>query len=201
MLSRVAIGLLLAQGVFAFSTGGGMALARGRGRPTPCRGVRALRAQFEMPKFNLPKFSFGDAGGAPAGDINGELKQRLLDICSAARQGIDGTGPVTQEEFDALVEELIAKNPTPAAAESPLMTGTWRMMWTTEKEILFCVEKGLFGLPCTDVYQTIDAGAGTLANAIEFTDEGFLKVNSNFKNAEGSRFEFKVSKRLSDETY
>ena len=44
------------------------------------------------------------------------------------------------------------------------------------QEILFCVEKGLFGLPCTDVYQTIDADQGTLGNVIEFTDQGFLKV-------------------------
>ena len=49
----------------------------------------------------------------------------------------------------------------------------------------------LSSLPLHPRWQTIDAGAGTLANAIEFTEEGFLKVNSNFKNAQGSRFEFK----------
>jgi len=71
------------------------------------------------------------------------------------------------------------------------MTGRWQMKWTSEKEILFCVEKGFFGLPCTDVYQTIDVKAGTLGNVIEFSDEGFLKVDSNYKNQKGSRFEFK----------
>jgi hypothetical protein len=45
--------------------------------------------------------------------------------------------------------------------QSALMTGRWKMKWTTEKEILFCIEKGLFGLACSDVYQTIDAAAGT----------------------------------------
>ena len=122
------------------------------------------------------------------------------------------SGP--SEEFEALVEALIAANPTPKPAESSLMSGRWKMAWTTEKvmhahahvhvnththththtcgklaclaplsrlrrrsqEILFCVEKGLFGLPCTDVYQTIDADQGTLGNVIEFTDQGFLKV-------------------------
>lgn len=93
-----------------------------------------MRAQFEMPKFNLPKF--GDSNTQKPASNNIELKKKLLDICASARQGIDGTGSATQAEFDDLVEELIAKNPTPDAAESSLMTGTWKM-------VFLCV---LFGL-------------------------------------------------------
>jgi hypothetical protein len=88
--------------------------------------MQALQAQFELPKFNLP--NFGDGNTQKMVSNNVELKMKLLEICSAARQGIDGTGPATQEEFDALVEELITKNPTQDAAESPLMTGTWKMV-------------------------------------------------------------------------
>jgi len=55
------------------------------------------------------------------------------------------------------------------------------MKWTSEKEILFCVEKVFFGLSCTDMYQTIDVGAGALGNVIEFGDEGFLKKGFRFE--------------------
>jgi hypothetical protein len=37
--------------------------------------------------------------------VRDELKQRLLNICAASRQGIDGTGPATQEEFDGLYKD------------------------------------------------------------------------------------------------
>jgi len=153
-------------------------------------GLPALRAQFQLPNFNFGGGSEGEASKAGGGG-NVALKQKLLEICGDSRQGIEGTGSVSQEEFDGLVEQLIANNPTQNPAESSLMTGRWKMAWTTEKEILFCVEKGLFGLPCTDVYQTIDSSAGTLKNVIEFTDQGFLKVDSNFKDQQGARFNFK----------
>jgi hypothetical protein len=35
------------------------------------------------------------------------------------------------------------------------MSGRWEMRWTTEKEILFLVEKGFFGQKCLSVYQVI----------------------------------------------
>ena len=55
----------------------------------------------------------------------------------------------------AQIETLEANNPTPNPASSPLMTGRWNMAWTTEKEILFLVEKGFFGLRCLSVYQVL----------------------------------------------
>ena len=51
------------------------------------RGVRALRAQFQLPNFN-----FGGGGGGESSQQagNAAMKQQLLDMCAAARQGIDG---------------------------------------------------------------------------------------------------------------
>jgi hypothetical protein len=166
------------RGCFA-SAGGALPSQRGLRHTSPAVGLPALRAQFQLPNFNFGGGSEGEASKAGGGG-NVALKQKLLEICGDSRQGIEGTGSVSQEEFDGLVEQLIANNPTQNPAESSLMTGRWKMAWTTEKEILFCVEKGLFGLPCTDVYQTIDSSAGTLKNVIEFTDQGFLKVNVPF---------------------
>jgi hypothetical protein len=86
------------------------------------------------------------------------------------------------------------------------MSGRWTMAWTTEKEILFLVEKGFFGLKCNAVYQVkkiilkrtvlivtadssparvnkrdalqdIDAAAGTLANALIFDEDSYLKAS------------------------
>jgi hypothetical protein len=104
------------------------------------------------------------------------------------------------------IEALIERNPTPNPASSPLMSGRWTMAWTTEKEILFLVEKGFFGLKCNAVYQVkkfilkrtvlivtadssparvnkrgalqdIDAAAGTLANALIFDEDSYLKAS------------------------
>merc|ERR1719409_2272478 len=182
--------LLYAASTSAFVTTGLPAGAPSLRQACPtARGVRALRAQFQLPNFN---FGGGGGGGESSQQAgNAAMKQQLLDMCAAARQGIDDLDSGPSAEFEALVEALIAANPTPKPAESSLMSGRWKMAWTTEKEILFCVEKGLFGLPCTDVYQTIDSSAGTLKNVIEFTDQGFLKVDSNFKDQQGARFNFK----------
>ena len=52
------------------------------------RGVRALRAQFQLPNFN---FGGGGGGGESSQQAgNTAMKQQLLDMCAAARQGIDG---------------------------------------------------------------------------------------------------------------
>jgi len=121
------------------------------------------------------------------GDVD-SLKQQLLSMCDAARQGLEGPA---SPDFNAVVDSLIALNPTPSPAASPLMGGRWNMRWTSEKEILFLLEKGLFGLPCTSVYQVIDTEAGSLTNSLDFEEESFLRVGSTFRPGEGERFDFK----------
>jgi len=97
-----------------------------------------------------------------------------------------------QQRFDAALAELSALNPTPEPARSPLFSGTWECVWTTESELNFAVDKGLLGLPWRRTYQTIDVPRGTLTNIIEFEEGGFLRVGSTISpDAErGERFCF-----------
>merc|ERR1712151_916957 len=87
--------------------------------------------------------------------------------------------------------ELAALNPTADPARSPLFSGEWECAWTTEKELTFVVDKGLFGLPWARTYQTIDIPAAALENVIEF-DGGALMVGSTIRPdaTDSSRFNF-----------
>merc|ERR1711924_248649 len=73
-----------------------------------------------------------------------------------------------------------------------LFSGEWRLLWTTEKELLFTIEKGLFGLKCTGSTQKIDMPGGSLENRILFEESSFLKVGSSLApdDADGARFQF-----------
>ena len=76
------------------------------------------------------------------------------------------------------MEELAELNPTPNPASSPLLQGTWDVVWTTEAELLLLTSKGFFGLPCLGTSQTIGpaptATGLALTNTIDF-DGGFLR--------------------------
>jgi len=65
-------------------------------------------------------------------------------------------------------------------------------VWTTEKEVLFLKEKGLFlDGPCVGVTQTIDLDAGRLENRVEFERGGALSVLSKLTpDADGKGFQF-----------
>ena len=82
-----------------------------------------------------------------------------------------------------------------APTESELFSGEWECKWTNEKELNFAVEKGLFGLPWTRTYQTIDIPNGSLVNVIEF-EGGELRVGSTIAPdaADGTRFNFAFDK-------
>ncbi|CAN7089117.1 unnamed protein product [Brassica rapa subsp. narinosa] len=67
------------------------------------------------------------------------------------------------------------------------LSATWRLLWTTEKEQLFIIEKaGLFGTRAGEVLQVIDVRKGTLNNVITFPPDGvFFTREFGF----GCRFE------------
>ena len=47
------------------------------------------------------------------------------------------------------MEELAELNPTPNPASSPLLQGTWDVVWTTEAELLALTSNGFLGLTRT----------------------------------------------------
>ena len=97
-----------------------------------------------------------------------------------------------------MFDELATVNPTPRPAESPKFSGNWKLLWTTESELLFAVEKGLFAAgPCTGVEQTIDVANGRLENVVLFDNDSRLFVGSSIEpdaaDASGVRFNFAFS--------
>jgi len=125
------------------------------------------------------------------------LKQELKDLAKVAAssgggfQGLDASKRLQMEE---IISELSDLCPIDAPARSPVFSGEWECLWTTEKELNFVVQSGLFGLPWERTYQIIDIPSGKLENVIEFASGGYLKVGSTIEpdsnDAEGRRFNF-----------
>ncbi len=127
-----------------------------------------------------------------------ELKRQLLAACEAQRLGA-ASSTDDDERIIELMRELSELNPTADPASSPSLAATWDVVWTTESELLFLTDSGLFGLPCTGTYQTITRnadGTSSLANEIEFEAEdggvGRLSVGSTCERAAaGGRVDFR----------
>lgn len=59
-------------------------------------------------------------------------------------------------------------------------SGTWKLLWTTEKETLFIIKNAkFFNTAAGDVYQVIDTANNSLQNVITFPPEGAFIVNSD----------------------
>ena len=131
---------------------------------------------------------------AAAGPKTGP-KQQLLDLCKDSNYG---AVTIDRDRLDELIDELASANPTPRPAESPKFSGNWKLLWTTESELLFAVEKGLFAAgPCVGVEQTIDVANGRLENLVLFDNDSRLFVGSTIEpdaaDASGVRFNFAFS--------
>ncbi|KAM7472072.1 hypothetical protein LguiA_010255 [Lonicera macranthoides] len=74
------------------------------------------------------------------------------------------------------------------------LSGTWRLLWTTEKEQLFIVQNAnWFGTRAGDVLQVIDVEKGVLNNVITFPPDGVFFVRSNIEIASPQRVNFRFT--------
>ena len=137
--------------------------------------------------------SLGRAIGVlTAGLRRAALKDELLELARECRGGIDQLDDAKSARLDEIVTTLLPSlNPTANPARSELFSGEWECRWTTESELNFAVDKGLFGLPWERTYQRIDVASQALTNVILFVD-GALTVGSSIApdEADGSRFNF-----------
>ncbi|XVE73907.1 hypothetical protein DITRI_Ditri11bG0156200 [Diplodiscus trichospermus] len=121
-------------------------------------------------------------------------KQDLLNLISDQDRGLK-----TQkdpEKRDAIVKAIdamaiLGRN---AVTTGDSLSATWRLLWTTEKEQLFIIEKAyLFGTQAGDVLQVIDVDKKTLNNVITFPPDGVFFVRSSIEIASSQRVNFKFT--------
>ncbi|CAN0030659.1 unnamed protein product [Scytosiphon promiscuus] len=134
--------------------------------------------------------------GDTLGSAKDKLKQRLLDTVQPTRRGISTT-PDQREEIDELIAGLEPFNPNAKSVTSKSLSARWILEWTTEREIIFLMEKGLPGKPSGPVQQDIDVDAGTLSNRMLFGDDSLFEVASSITPEESGprvNFEFEACK-------
>ncbi|KOO28300.1 putative plastid-lipid-associated protein chloroplastic-like protein [Chrysochromulina tobinii] len=131
------------------------------------------------------------------------LKTALMQACEGQRLGA-ATDEAGRARIINLIRELEQLNPTARPAQSTKLLGTWRVVWTTESELLALTNSGLLGLPCQGASQTIGRTAAadergaqrgafdySLSNEISF-EGGFLRVGSSCEpQAQGGRVNFR----------
>ena len=87
----------------------------------------------------------------------------------------------SRAEISGCLDELKALSAGQPVRQQQL-NGTWRLVWTSEKEILAIIKEGgiasWFGTEAGDVLQVIDLANDRLQNCIEFPPEGAFLVDS-----------------------
>ncbi|KAJ6806348.1 putative plastid-lipid-associated protein 11 [Iris pallida] len=121
-------------------------------------------------------------------------KSNLLNLISDQERGLrTQQDPSKRDEIVESIERLAALGKG-ADTTGPPLSGTWRMLWTTEKEQLFIIRNaGLFGTATGDVLQVIDIGEGTLNNVITFPPDGVFFVRSSAEPEPPQRVNFRFT--------
>ncbi|GLI63932.1 hypothetical protein VaNZ11_007073 [Volvox africanus] len=124
------------------------------------------------------------------------VKQELLEVVSRTGRGVS-TSPADLRSIQNAVAELRrAGEGTETTGKE--QTGIWELVWTSEKETLFILERApLFGTKAGAVYQVIDTDSSSnggsssyLQNVITFPPEGAFIVDSSLTVAGRQRVEF-----------
>jgi len=111
----------------------------------------------------------------------------VLSLAAAQRRGV-GHSKADRAAMEAAVDALVAAAGGPggggragagAATDGARLTAKWRLVWTSERETLFLLEKGFFGTSATEAYQTIDVEARALGNIVEFVNGTRFVVDSD----------------------
>lgn len=119
-------------------------------------------------------------------------KEHLLALISDQDRGIKTQNDSAKRK--SIVEAIDAMTVLGAGSVTTgdSLSGTWRLLWTTEKEQLFIVEKApLFGTQAGDVLQVIDVRERKLNNVITFPPDGVFFVRSNIEIASPQRVNFR----------
>ncbi|KAK3241264.1 hypothetical protein CYMTET_48953 [Cymbomonas tetramitiformis] len=122
-----------------------------------------------------------------------KLKASLREAIKGTSRGVIDLG--NNEDILAIVDSLEKLQGTVPTTESGL-DSAWKLLWTTEKETCFLLQKGIFGVgPAGESYQVIDVENGSLQNIIEFgkqeEKDSVFQVDSSLSVTSERRCTFK----------
>uniref|UniRef100_A0A0E0PCE0 Plastid lipid-associated protein/fibrillin conserved domain-containing protein n=1 Tax=Oryza rufipogon TaxID=4529 RepID=A0A0E0PCE0_ORYRU len=107
-------------------------------------------------------------------------KDELLRLIADQRRGLDTqSDPSRLADIVSCIDALAAAAP---GSDADKLSGTWRLLWTTEHEQLFIVRNApFFRTAAGDVLQVIDVPGGALNNVITFPPSGAFVVNGSIE--------------------
>ncbi|GKB01110.1 probable plastid-lipid-associated protein 11, chloroplastic, partial [Tanacetum coccineum] len=121
-------------------------------------------------------------------------KSHLLNLISDQNRGLKTQDdPKRLAEIGVAIESIALMNRDQVTTNS-LLSGTWRLLWTTEKEQLFIIKNAdVFGTEAGDVLQVIDVENKSLNNVITFPPDGVFFVRSGIEIASDQRVNFRFT--------
>jgi hypothetical protein len=162
------------------------ASCRARARAAPPAQSLLGRLASLLPSLQPPSSSAAAAGPLRPTPAAVSAAKRVVALAEATDRGTEVT-PEARAELLALTAAL-REDEAPrcrgsAAAARAAITGTWRQLWSTEKETLFIFTTiaPLFGVRGEEAYQVIDADAGRLQNVITFSNGAAFVVESTLE--------------------
>ncbi|CAL9037997.1 probable plastid-lipid-associated protein 11, chloroplastic [Musa acuminata AAA Group] len=153
----------------------------------------AIPSSLRILKSN-PALGCCAAARPPSSGASLGAKADLLALIADQERGLrTQSDPRKRAEIIAAVEALGALGRGQVTTGSSL-SGTWRMLWTTEKEQLFIIKNApLFGTRTGDVLQVIDVEKRSLNNVITFPPSGVFFVRSSIEAAPPQRVNFRFT--------
>ena len=129
-------------------------------------------------------------------DTSSVIVQELKSVIEGASRGNDTSKNNVIISLIRQLQEEQEKRKKPLRSTD--INGTWRLLWTTEKESLFILKNAwVFGTKAGQIYQIIDLQQNFLQNVIEFPPGGSFVVDSTItydSTTEICSFEFTSAK-------
>ncbi|KAI3693879.1 hypothetical protein L1987_76834 [Smallanthus sonchifolius] len=121
-------------------------------------------------------------------------KSNLLQLISDQNRGIvTQSDPQKLSQITDAIDTIALINRDQLTTNNSL-SGTWRLLWTTEKEQLFIIKNAsFFGTKAGDVLQVIDVEKRNLNNVITFPPDGVFFVRSEMEIASSQRVNFRFT--------
>ncbi|WVZ86648.1 hypothetical protein U9M48_033399 [Paspalum notatum var. saurae] len=121
-------------------------------------------------------------------------KADLLRLIADQDRGLETqSDPSRLADIVGCIDALAAVSPgADTVSDAEKLSGTWRLLWTTEQEQLFIVRNApFFRTAAGDVLQVIDVPGGALNNVITFPPSGAFVVNGDIEVQPPQRVNFR----------